>query len=578
MIKNLFSSKVLFAVLDELFKADGQSLTTAELIKATGKNQANIQRELDKLISWDIVSKAQKGHQNNFSLNSQNYFYNSLKKIFADYHNHQSKYVLLNEESGTCVLSVDYIVRAYIDDYGIKKGVIDKALDSIAVYRNDHGQYYFDKETFERGATESLHRLLKDPSFVFDTILPESLAQGEEAQKIFKDLYRRNFKIPKTEAINLFDRFLKIISVQVSLNTIAVFDLKDQIFSNYLKEYLDKKVKRTNLNLSQALECLLAPEKLTFTQLLRIELLKLVLKYKNVSTSPVKELTALQSRWGWLNYGYIGPGFDLAYFTQVFKELKQKTAAALKAEIDNLIDNEAETKKAKQKIYRQLGIDSSHQRFICALSLLSYLKIYRKDTAFLIFYSIYNIFAAILPKYKKSDLFNLTIKESQDLLRGKLKVTSQELRERYKYCVYVCSENLFLYGAEADKYLKDRTEGEIIDSSIGNLKLLDGTAACLGKTGDWIYGEVKIINSVADMVKMKEGDILVSVATTPDILPAMKKAAAIVTDHGGITCHAAIVSRELNIPCLIATKYATKVFKDGDKVVVCPRHSYIKFQ
>ena len=59
---------------------------------------------------------------------------------------------------------------------------------------------------------------------------------------------------------------------------------------------------------------------------------------------------------------------------------------------------------------------------------------------------------------------------------------------------------------------------------------------------------------------------------------AMKKAGAIVTDHGGITSHAAIVSRELNIPCLIGTRYATKLFKDGDKVIVCPRHGYIKFQ
>jgi phosphohistidine swiveling domain-containing protein/ribosomal protein L17 len=578
MIKNLFSSKVLFAVLDELFKADGQSLTTAELVKTTGKNQANIQRELDKLISWDIVLKAQKGRQNHFNLNKHNYFYDSLKKIFVNYHNQQHKYVLLNEESGTCVLSVDYIVRAYVDDYGIKKGVIDKALDSIAVYRNDHGQYYFDKETFERGAKESLCRLLKDPSFVFDTILPESLVQGEEAQKIFKDLYRRNFKIPKTEAIDLFNRFLKIISIQVSLNTIAVFDLKDQVFSNYLKEYLEKKVKHTNLNLSQVLERLLAPEKLTFTQLLRIELLRLALKCKNISSSPIKELTILQSRWGWLNYGYVGPGFDLAYFTQVFEELKQKSVADLKEEIEFLLDNENLVKKNKQKIYRQLEIDLSHQRFISALSLLSYLKIYRKDTAFLIFYSVYKIFSAILPNYKKSDLFNLTIKESQDLLRGRLKISNQELRERYKYCVYVCSENLFFYGSEADKYLKDRTEEETLDASVSSLKMLDGTAACLGKTGNWIYGEVRIINSASDMAKMKEGDILVSVATTPDILPAMKKAAAIVTDHGGITCHAAIVSRELNIPCLIATKYATKVFKDGDRVVVCPRHSYIKFQ
>jgi pyruvate,water dikinase len=102
--------------------------------------------------------------------------------------------------------------------------------------------------------------------------------------------------------------------------------------------------------------------------------------------------------------------------------------------------------------------------------------------------------------------------------------------------------------------------------------------ACLGKTGDWVYGTVRIVNTPADMKNMTKGDILVSAATTPDILPAMKLAGAIVTDQGGITCHAAIVSRELNLPCLIGTKYATKIFKDGDKVIVCPRHAYIKFQ
>jgi len=175
-------------------------------------------------------------------------------------------------------------------------------------------------------------------------------------------------------------------------------------------------------------------------------------------------------------------------------------------------------------------------------------------------------------------LINLTIEESKDLLRGKLKVSAKELSARRDYCAYVYYENRFIYGSEVDKYLKLWTEKAPALPAENNLKLLEGMPACLGKTGNWVYGEVKIINSSADMVKMKDGDILVSIATTPDILPAMKKAAAIVTDHGGITCHAAIVSRELNIPCLIATKYATKVFKDGDKVIVCPRHNYIKFQ
>ncbi len=56
--------------------------------------------------------------------------------------------------------------------------------------------------------------------------------------------------------------------------------------------------------------------------------------------------------------------------------------------------------------------------------------------------------------------------------------------------------------------------------------------------------------------------------TDPDFLPAMKKASAIITDEGGITCHAAIVSRELKIPCIIGTRIATKVLKDGDLVEV----------
>ena len=56
--------------------------------------------------------------------------------------------------------------------------------------------------------------------------------------------------------------------------------------------------------------------------------------------------------------------------------------------------------------------------------------------------------------------------------------------------------------------------------------------------------------------------------TTPDMISAMKRAAAIVTDEGGITSHAAIISRELNKPCIIGTKLATKVFNDGDLVEV----------
>ena len=93
---------------------------------------------------------------------------------------------------------------------------------------------------------------------------------------------------------------------------------------------------------------------------------------------------------------------------------------------------------------------------------------------------------------------------------------------------------------------------------------LHGQTASLGQA----KGKVKIINSASDMKKMKTGDILVSIATNPDVVPAMKKAAAIVTEQGGVTSHAAIVSRELGTPCVIGTKIATKVLKDGDVVEV----------
>ena len=67
---------------------------------------------------------------------------------------------------------------------------------------------------------------------------------------------------------------------------------------------------------------------------------------------------------------------------------------------------------------------------------------------------------------------------------------------------------------------------------------------------------------------MKEGDILVSSETTPELMPAIKKAAAIVTEMGGLTSHASIISRELDKPCIVGTKIATQVFKDGDLVEV----------
>lgn len=72
----------------------------------------------------------------------------------------------------------------------------------------------------------------------------------------------------------------------------------------------------------------------------------------------------------------------------------------------------------------------------------------------------------------------------------------------------------------------------------------------------------------AVIAKMQKGDILIVQTTSPDIMILCEKAAAIVADQGGMLSHAAVISRELNIPCIIGTEYGTRIFKDGDLVEV----------
>ncbi len=90
----------------------------------------------------------------------------------------------------------------------------------------------------------------------------------------------------------------------------------------------------------------------------------------------------------------------------------------------------------------------------------------------------------------------------------------------------------------------------------------------LGASPGIAYGEAKLISDVSELGKVKDGDILVAVMTTPDMVPAMKRAAAIVTDEGGLTCHAAIVSRELGCPAVVGTRKATEILTDGMKITV----------
>lgn len=94
--------------------------------------------------------------------------------------------------------------------------------------------------------------------------------------------------------------------------------------------------------------------------------------------------------------------------------------------------------------------------------------------------------------------------------------------------------------------------------------ILTGVAASPGIA----VGKVRIVPNASQLDKVQNGDILVAEMTTPDFVPAMKRAVGIVTDRGGRTAHAAIVSRELGIPCVVGTEVATKTLKDGQEITV----------
>lgn len=129
------------------------------------------------------------------------------------------------------------------------------------------------------------------------------------------------------------------------------------------------------------------------------------------------------------------------------------------------------------------------------------------------------------------------------------------------------TNELYILQSRPITTLDESTASKSVDTGQGGreLKMI---AKGLGASPGIGSGKVKNIKDISEMELVEDGDILVTVMTNPDMVPAMKKAAAVVTDEGGRTCHAAIVSRELGIPCIVGSKNASEVLKNGMEVTV----------
>lgn len=145
----------------------------------------------------------------------------------------------------------------------------------------------------------------------------------------------------------------------------------------------------------------------------------------------------------------------------------------------------------------------------------------------------------------------------------------KELQKRQQGFYYTGGE---LFVGVPKQFVEDRFNITLESFSTDNITEIKGQVAWKGMA----KGNVKVVNSIRELAKVNSGDILVSAMTLPDFLPAIEKASALVTDEGGIMCHAAIVAREMNKPCIIATKIATQALKDGDLVEVDAHKGIVK--
>jgi len=167
---------------------------------------------------------------------------------------------------------------------------------------------------------------------------------------------------------------------------------------------------------------------------------------------------------------------------------------------------------------------------------------------------------------------NLRLNELKNYFKKSKLVPISKLKERNKgYIIY--NNKFFILGNKSlYEFLAERNCRTIKEKISMDYKELRGQSGFKGK----VKGKVRVLMHIRKISEFRKGEILIIAMTNTSFLPAMKKAKAIITDEGGLLCHAAIASRELNIPCIIGTKIATKVLKDGDLVEVDAHKGIVK--
>jgi phosphoenolpyruvate synthase/pyruvate phosphate dikinase len=369
------------------------------------------------------------------------------------------------------------------------------------------------------------------------------------------------------ELIKLYEFFYQKSGPAQGLLDIDI-DAIDVVFENFLRKKIRKEIK-TKINPTQFAELykeISVPLYGTYLAKEEKEIIKLALK-KSVSPRAVKKL---YDKFWWTKLGWesMAP-YKLKDFVLRIKNYSKRKD--LRKQLANISRRPIQTKKRRNYLIKKYKLSKEIASWLKVMDKYTYLHDLRKEMQVKTTYSFYLLMVETARRLKlsKDDLEWLWYDEVKDLLRGK-KFNKQEVKRRKQaICVIVSKKGIKTWSGRAavqqhKKELKEKKK---------EVKEFKG----LGVTSGKIRARVKVCSGVEEAFKkVKKGEILVCGMTLPDYVPVMKRAAAIVTDEGGITCHAAIVSRELGKPCIVGTKIATRVLKDGDLVEVDAEKGIVK--
>ncbi len=288
-----------------------------------------------------------------------------------------------------------------------------------------------------------------------------------------------------------------------------------------------------------------------------------------VSSALGVRVEELRMSYRWLSVNYAGsdPLSCADLFTQLRDDARSRSAEQLAQAISDL-ETKIERTQAEQVEYLE--------RYQVPQDLLDHFSLMRqvgrwmderKETMVRTNLALWEILRAIAEKtgVPKAQLEWYTPQEIDALLAASERVNKEEIELRMSNSVFVT-----VYDGDGGSELTIFVEDEatelygLLNST--SSEVLTGMVAARAKDESKSFtGKVQVVLDGAkdDFIP---GNILVTTMTRPDFVPLLKKAAAIITDEGGVTCHAAVVSRELGIPCIIGTRHATKQLKDGDVV------------